>query len=47
MSQFLIVITGLIYLGVAIDQYFKGGIGQAVMFFGYAIGNVGIYLTAK
>lgn len=47
MSQSLITITGLIYFAIAVDQYFKGGTGQAIMFLGYSIGNIGIYLTAK
>jgi len=47
MSQGLIIITGLIYAFIAVDQYFKGGLGQAIMFAGYALANGGIYLTAK
>lgn len=47
MSQPLIVITGLIYGYIAIEQFCKGGSGQAIMFCGYALANIGIYLQAK
>jgi hypothetical protein len=47
MSTPLILISTLIYLGVAIDQFFKGSMGPAVMFLGYTIGNVGILFTVR
>lgn len=47
MSQPLIILTGLIYGFIAVDQYIKGGAGQAIMFAGYALANWGIYLQAK
>jgi hypothetical protein len=47
MSTPLIIISTLIYLGVAIDQYMKGAVGPAVMFLGYTIGNCGILLTVR
>lgn len=47
MSHTLIVITGLIYLACAIDQWFKGATGAAIMFAGYAAANAGVYLQAK
>jgi len=47
MSQTLIIFVGLIYLGIAVDQYFKGGTGQAIMFLGYSLANWGICLQAK
>lgn len=47
MSGTFVVITGLMYLGVAIDQFFKGGVGHSIMFFGYAFANIGIYITAR
>ena len=47
MSQWLVVLTGCIYLAVAVEQYLKGSLGTAIMFAGYAIGNVGIYLQVK
>jgi hypothetical protein len=47
MSTPLIIISTLIYLGVAVDQYMKGAVGPAVMFLGYTIGNYGILLTVR
>ena len=47
MSTPLILLSTLIYLGVAIDQFFKGSVGPAIMFLGYTIGNVGILLTVR
>ena len=47
MSSWLIVLTGLIYAYIAFDQYIKGNIGMAVTYFGYALGNVGLYMIAK
>ena len=47
MSTWLIAAMGVIYLVVAIDQFFKGGVGTGIMFLGYAIGNVGLVIIAK
>jgi len=47
MSSWLIVLTGCIYAYIAFDQYIKGNIGMAVTYFGYALGNVGLYMMAK
>jgi len=47
MSSWLIVLTGLIYLYISIEQGFKGNLGMAICYFGYALGNVGFYMMAK
>lgn len=47
MSSWLIVVTGLIYLYISIEQGFKGNMGMAICYFGYALGNVGLFLLAK
>ena len=47
MSTPLIIISTLIYLGVALDQFIKGNIGPAVMFLGYTVGNCGILLSVR
>jgi hypothetical protein len=47
MSTPLIIISTLIYLGVALDQFMKGQTGPAVMFLGYTIGNCGILLSVR
>lgn len=47
MSAWLIALTGFIYAGVAVDQYLKGAGSMAVVYFGYALANVGMYALAK
>jgi hypothetical protein len=47
MSGLLIIITGLIYAYIAAEQLFKGNPYMAIVYGGYAIGNVGLYLMAK
>lgn len=47
MSTPLIIISTLIYLGVAIDQLYKGSMGTGIMFVGYTIGNIGILMTVR
>lgn len=44
MSQLLVTVTGLIYLWVAVNELAKGNVGTSVMFAGYALGNVGIWM---
>jgi hypothetical protein len=46
MSQWLIAVCGVIYLGVCIDQIQKGDVGMGITYFGYALGNVGLYIVA-
>ena len=46
MSSWLIVLTGVIYVWIAGEQLFKGNIGLAITYFGYALGNVGLYMIA-
>lgn len=47
MSGWLIIFTGIIYLGIAIEQYLKGGNGMAITYAGYAFANVGLFMAAK
>jgi hypothetical protein len=46
-SKPLILFVGAIYLFIGIDQFRKGGTGQAIMWGGYALANIGLALTAK
>jgi len=46
MSAWLIVVTGCIYAYIAAEQCFKGNVGMAICYFGYALGNVGLYIMA-
>lgn len=47
MSSWLIGVIGVVYFAVAVDQFLKGGVGQGIMFMGYAIGNIGLVIIAK
>jgi len=46
MSSWLIILTGLIYAYICVEQLFKGDIGLACMYAGYAFANYGAYLIA-
>jgi hypothetical protein len=46
MSSWLIIVTGLIYTYIACEQGYKGNIGMAICYAGYAFGNVGLYMMA-
>jgi hypothetical protein len=47
MSHTLIIITGLIYSYISVEQFYIGNHGMSICYFGYAIGNAGLYLMAK
>jgi hypothetical protein len=47
MAAPLIAIFGIGYLVISIDLLHKGQMGLGIAFFGYAIGNVGLYIAAK
>lgn len=47
MSTWLVAAMGLVYLYVALEQFFKGSMGTGIMFLGYAIGNIGLILQVK
>ena len=47
MSSWLIIVTGLIYVYISFEQLAKGNAGLAITYFGYALGNVGLYIMAK
>jgi hypothetical protein len=46
MSSWLIIVTGLIYAYIAVEQGFKGNLPMAVVYSGYAFSNVGLYILA-
>jgi len=46
MSSWLIAVFGVGYLLVSIDQLMKGNPAMAVTYFGYSIGNVGLWFLA-
>lgn len=47
MSAWLIALTGVIYLGVAVEQGVKGAWPMCIVYVGYALANVGLYVLAK
>lgn len=47
MSSWLVVLTGLIYGWVAGEQVVKDNWPTALMFFGYALANIGIFFQVK
>ena len=46
-SSWLIIVTGLIYLYIGLEQGFKGNMPMAIVYTGYAFSNVGLYIMAK
>jgi hypothetical protein len=46
MSAWLIGLTGLVYLYVAIEQGYRGNIGMLIAYTGYAFANIGLYMLA-
>jgi len=46
MSAWLIVLVGVIYLYICLENLYKGQFGIAWMYFGYAVANYGAYLIA-
>jgi len=47
LSSWLIIVTGAIYAYIAGEQLFKGHPHMAMVYAGYAVSNVGLYLLAK
>jgi hypothetical protein len=46
MSSWLIVLTGLIYGYISIEQGLKGNVPMCVVYAGYAFSNVGLWMFA-
>jgi len=47
MSHTLIALIGAAYVWIAVEQYAKQDMGVAIMFFGYAVAQWGVWLQAK
>ena len=47
MSNWLIVVVGLLYAAVAIEQAVKGHGGLAIVYAGYAFSNVGLWMVTR
>lgn len=46
MSAWLILLCGVIYAYVAIEQGMKGNTGMLIAYSGYAFSNIGLYMLA-
>lgn len=46
MSSWLIIVTGLIYTCVAVEQFYHGSFWMGCTYCGYAFANVGLYKMA-
>lgn len=46
MSAWLIILTGMIYSYISIEQGIKGNIAMMVVYGGYAFSNIGLYWMA-
>lgn len=46
MSGWLIILTGLIYAYVALEQGLKGNSGMCIAYIGYAFANYGLWKMA-
>jgi len=47
MSSWLIIVTGVIYAYISVEQALKGNSQIAIVYAGYAFSNVGLYLLAR
>lgn len=47
MAQWLIALTGVIYVWVAVDLAWSGRHGLAIAYAGYAAANVGLFIAAR
>jgi hypothetical protein len=46
MSSWLIIVTGVIYFYISVEQAWKGNIGMAITYLSYSTANVGLYMMA-
>jgi hypothetical protein len=47
MSAWLILVTGLIYAYVALEQLYKGNTAMFIAYSGYSFSNIGLYMLAS
>jgi hypothetical protein len=47
MSSHLIAIVGVIYAGIAIDQFARSNPAMGIVYAGYAFSNVGLWVLAR
>ena len=47
MAPWLILAVGVVYVWTALEFIKQGQAGMSVVFFGYALANLGLYLATK
>jgi hypothetical protein len=47
MSAGLIAFVGLIYAGIAVNEFVNGRVPMSVVYAGYALANVGLFQLAR
>jgi hypothetical protein len=47
MSAWLIIVTGLIYFYIGLEQVVKGNTPMGITYVSYATANIGLYFMAK
>jgi hypothetical protein len=47
MSPWLIIVTGMIYLYIALEQFYKGNVYMSIVYLGYSFSNVGLFMLAR
>ena len=47
MTPLLIFLVGCVYCYIAVENLYLGNIGVAIMYFGYTLGNVGLFIMAE
>jgi hypothetical protein len=47
MSSWAIAAIGIVYFFIGCDLIRKGSIGLGISFYGYALGNVGLFIATK
>jgi hypothetical protein len=46
MSSWLIIVTGMIYGYISIEQGLRGNFAMSMVYAGYSFSNVGLYILA-
>jgi hypothetical protein len=45
-SAWLIILTGIIYAAISVEQGIKGNFPMSIVYAGYSFANVGLYIMA-